>query len=382
MGPRSPGTATLPRAMALRRPSLLIVFVLFAAACSGGSEVTATTTTTTSTTTSTTTTTLATTTTTSTLPTTTTTLDPTLVTIAPEGFRSPVDGAATDGSGDRRAIAVKVDNHPEARPQSGLQEADAVVEILVEGGLTRFIAVFHLSDSAHVGPVRSMRPTDTTLLPLIGPMAMSGAQPWVLALAASRGTRLIGETVGSGLFRIATRVAPHNLYGDTTRLRATSDARSFPNTSPLWLYRLGEWRIPETRATTVELSWSGQQQVTWRYEDGRYTRWYGDTPHRWRAADGTTGQVTADVLVILAGRRHTARAPADGGSDVPAIETLGSGEAWVISRGGVWNGRWQRDAISDQFVLLEPDGTEAVVPPGFVWVSIFPEQRSVTITGD
>ena len=58
----------------------------------------------------------------------------------------------------RRTMAVKVDNHWDARPQSGIGEAETVFELLVEGGLTRFIALYHTADPAAVGPVRSVRP--------------------------------------------------------------------------------------------------------------------------------------------------------------------------------------------------------------------------------
>ena len=63
----------------------------------------------------------------------------------------------------RRVIAFKVDNNLNARPQSGLQEADTVMEILVEGGMTRFLAFFMDKASSYVGPIRSARPTDPTL---------------------------------------------------------------------------------------------------------------------------------------------------------------------------------------------------------------------------
>ena len=169
----------------LRKSLVLVAFLLVGAACSGGSSVETTTTVATPPTT---TTTLPTTTsaaTTSTTLGTTTTLDSTIVTLLPEGFRSPVNGLRADleTNLDRRAIAVKIDNHPEARPQSGLQEADAVIELLVEGGFTRFIAVFHDNDSEYLGPVRSIRPTDSTIIPAIpAPFAMSGVSHGCRAL--------------------------------------------------------------------------------------------------------------------------------------------------------------------------------------------------------
>jgi len=369
---------TLPSVM--RRTTALTAFLLAAAACSGTAAETTTmaTTTTTSTTT-----TLATTTTTSTTTTmaTTTTTDPSLIAIIAEEFRSPVNGLAADLETDldHRAVAVKIDNHPDARPQSGLQEADGTIEILVEGGFTRFIAVFHDGDSEYLGPVRSLRPTDSTIVPAIpAPLLISGGQPWVQSLAVSRGVKLIGEGT-IGLYRISTRVGPHNLYANTALARQTADVRGYADTAPTWIYRLGEWMIPETPATTVTLSWSDSTVVTWKYDNGRYTRWYGTTPHEYVTIDGERGQISADVLVILAGHEYTAFPPADG-TPVPETGTTGTGAAWVISRGGMWTGTWERTGITDQFRLLNADGTETVVPAGIPWVSIFPDDRPITIS--
>ncbi|MCP3976979.1 MAG: DUF3048 domain-containing protein, partial [bacterium] len=142
----------------VRLVALLMSFALLAAACSGdgADPITTTTAITTLPPVSTTgaTTVASSTTTTSTSTTTTTT------TLGPQN-PSPLNGLNVEDPEllERRAIAVKVDNHWNARPQSGIQEADMVYELLVEGGLTRFIAVFHHSDSGYVGPIRSLRPT-------------------------------------------------------------------------------------------------------------------------------------------------------------------------------------------------------------------------------
>lgn len=57
----------------------------------------------------------------------------------------------------RRPLGVMIENHKEARPQSGLSSADVVYEAVAEGGITRFLAVFYCKDAPYVGPVRSAR---------------------------------------------------------------------------------------------------------------------------------------------------------------------------------------------------------------------------------
>ena len=84
------------------------------------------------------------------------------------GPRWPLTGLPAEAVDQRPALAVKIDNHPSARGQWGLLQADVVFEELVEGGTTRFIAVFHSQGSSPVGPIRSARETDLEILPMFG----------------------------------------------------------------------------------------------------------------------------------------------------------------------------------------------------------------------
>ena len=145
----------------IRRTSLVLATLLVLGACSGGETADTTTTTTATTTSQSSTTTVADSTTTTAETTSTTAADETTVTTYPAAFASPLNGMASQNelNLDRRAIGVKIDNHVNARPQSGVLDADLVVETRVEAGFTRFIAFFHDNDSDYIGPIRSVRPT-------------------------------------------------------------------------------------------------------------------------------------------------------------------------------------------------------------------------------
>ena len=342
---------------------------LIAAACGGGGGAATTTTTDAAATTSSSTTTSSSSTTTVA---TTTTTSPTVA----DSVVSPLNGlpVVEEESVDRRVLAVKVDNHPAARPQSGLPEADAVVEVLVEGGFTRFIALFHDNDSIYLGPVRSVRPTDSTIAAAVGAtLVISGGQSWVQDLAVQRGVPLMGEG-SSGFFRIGSRSAPHNLYVDTATLRETADARGYSDQFGGPLYQVAAWdTLPADLASTVELSWAPSHRVTWRFQDGEYLRWEGTSEHRWVSRDGQSGgQLSADVLVILVGRQYTA---SGGGKTLPATETTGGGQAYVFYEGRVMSGDWSRPSVDDPFTLTADDGTPMTVPPGRPWIQIFPHDR-------
>jgi hypothetical protein len=345
---------------------LFVAFVLILAACSGAEASDETTTTTQPTTT------IPPTTITTTAPTTTTT------TTEPAGPVSPLNGLPVDDPEllDRGVLAVKIDNHVRARPQSGLQEADAVYELLVEG-VTRFIALFHDNDSDYLGPIRSVRPTDPTLVnPLDATFAISGGSGWILRRVTSQGTQLLGE--GPGMFRIGSRSAPHNLYGNTLELREAALARSYRNEPPPNLFSWGDLEGEEP-ATNVRLDWGNGLIVTWEWDGNSYLRSTGSTPHNWMTVDGEEGPLTFDTLIVLFARPYTARPPDPSqGTSVPAMETVGTGRALVFAGGEVTEGTWSRSDADDVFELTGADGDSLLVPPGVPWISVFPDTRTVS----
>jgi Tfp pilus assembly major pilin PilA len=353
----------------------VVVMALAAAACSGGEEPVAAQTTTTTTTapTTTTTTTAAPTTTatsTTTIPTTTTTLYP--------GPWSPLNGTPVEADAiDRRVIAVKIDNHPSARPQTGLDQADAVYELIVEGGLTRFIALFQTVDPEKVGPIRSGRPTDPTLIAFLdAPLQISGAQSWIISRINATGVKLIGDN-GTTTFRDSSRSAPHNLYGEVEEMRAVSDGRGYPDESPDPMFLFGDTPADGIAATAITLDWSSRPEVRWTWDGEAYLRWNDTVPHTWITAAGEEEQIAVPTLLVLTARQYTATPPGKG-SSVPALDTVGSGQALLFHSGRLVEGTWQRDAIDEPFTLELVDGAPMVVPPGQLWISVFPSQQRVT----
>ncbi len=354
------------------RTALLVALTVAAGACTGASaEPLASTTTAAtepSTTTSVTTTTLVPTTTTTTVPPPPTSLingtlleDPTLV--------------------DRQVLAVKIDNHRSARPQSGIESADMVIELMVEE-LTRFITIWHESDSSYLGPIRSARPTDSTLLRAMNEptFAISGAQDWIYEVLRSKDIHMLGEGE-PGIFRIKGRRPPHNLYVDTNLLRVAADAYSYPTDppgGPIWPF--GPMSEYTDVVSQVRIDFSGNiVRWTWDAEGRLWLRTVGGNDSTWVDEEGETGRIGVPVLVALYVDQYTARPPGLG-QPVPASRTLGSGKAFVFAEGRVSEGTWTRDSEFDWFTLSDPRGETILVPPGRVWVSLVPSHRGLTYT--
>jgi hypothetical protein len=343
----------------MRAAVLVTCLALVAAACGGDDAAD----TTTPTTVATTTTTRATTT---TRPTTTTTID--------DRPLSPLTGLPVDDAEmlDRRALVIKIDNHPDARPQSGLPHADVVLELPVEG-ITRLVGVFHTEDVDNVGPIRSMRPTDWQVALLFGgPLVMSGGQNWILARNRDNGVDLIGDVGRPVTYRISSRSAPHNLYGDTVAIRELADQRGYDDDPPDPIWEIGDMPRTAARATDIRLRFSSSLVADWAWTGSQYERNTNGVVHEWIDREGERSQVTADVLVVLQMRTYLAQPP-PGGGPARAVESIGSGAAWIFAGGRVIEGRWARADGDDGFELTDEDGETMQVPAGRPWISFFPE---------
>lgn len=345
--------------------ALLLSLALLVSACSDGAAEETTTTTTAP---ATTTTTRATTTTTR--ATTTTTID--------ERPTSPINGLPVDDPEllDRRALVVKIDNHPNARPQTGLDAADAVVELTVEG-ITRLVAVFHAGDAEVIGPIRSMRPTDGQLARLFeAPLVTSGGQDWVSSEVRSTGTSILGEVGSPQTFRSRSRSAPHNLYGNTGAFRDLADARDYDDSPPDPIWAFGELPDGSETASVVDLPFTPSARIEWTWDGDRYTKETNGVPHEWIDADGEAEQMWAEVLVVLEMTTFT-QSPPPGGGPAKAVVSVGDGAAYVFAGGRVVTGTWERPTLDDTFTLTTDDGEELTVPPGKVWIGFFDSDRTV-----
>ncbi len=310
---------------------------------------------------------------TTTVPTTTTTM-PTTSTTERLNDPSPLNGlpAEDEAKLDRRVIAVKIDNHPSARPQSGLQDADAVAEILVEGGITRFLALFHDNDSGYVGPIRSGRPTDAGVVRPVGTvLVIASANYWVVPYLLDRGVDIVDAHAPG--FRISGRRAPHNLYATTADLRREADRRNIEDDAPkTGLFAVAaDTTLQGEPASEIKLQWAQGHSVTWRWDGDGWIRLEGTTAHNWVDRDGNESQIKADVLVVIESTLFYDRR-------LPVLDTVGEGTALVLHNGSIVEARWSRDSIRDAFEFTDADGAPLTVPAGYSWTSIFPAGRDIT----
>jgi hypothetical protein len=272
-------------------------------------------------------------------------------TAAPRSVLTGQPGAAG------RVLAVKIDNVPAARPQTGLNSADLVYAIEVEGGLSRLMAVF---DTNHlppvVGPVRSARETDLQLLADYDnpALAFSGAQSELLPVL-KKSPDIVARTGTKNFFRNPDRPAPHNEFlhpkglADAAgvakdiglRFAARTPAGSAPGAT-------ASASMPAARFT---FSWNGSQYRV--------------------AMDGKRSPWTADNVIIQRVTVQQSRFHSRTGF-VPFSQTVGQGTAQVLRDGRSFAVRWNRPSAAAG-TTYQLNGVTVPLHPGRTWIVLAPK---------
>ena len=274
---------------------------------------------------------------------------------------SPFTGEPVTSPGP--VLAVKIDNIVNARPQTGLGRADIVYVLPVEGGLSRFLAVFSAHFPPVVGPVRSARDDDLQLLRQFGrpAFAYSGAQPQLLPVVQR--ARIVDLYAGraGGYYRDDRRVAPYNLYARTRELlaeaRGASAARDIG-------FRFGPAPAGGTVTAAQSVSYPAASfSFRWSRRAGRWLVWMDGA----RAMTTDGGQLRAATVVIQHTRVGSSRFREWGGP-APYAYSTGSGRAVVLRDGKAWQAHWSRPHGSDGTTFTTGSGQRMTFARGPVWV--------------
>ena len=294
----------------------------------------------------------------------------------------PLSGLPAPGPVARPALAVKIENSVDARPQTGLNSADMVWEEVVEGGITRFVAVYHSTVPAEIGPVRSVRPMDPAIAaPLHGLLAFSGGQRQYVDAVGAADLQILSQDAGSaGFHRSSARRAPHNVYATPQTLLDQADASHTASPPPQFTIA-GPTEQPTagTPTSVVRLTMSGVSHPSWTWSapNGSWLRAEGSAPAV--EADGTQLRATNVVVLTVDVVNTAALDPA--GNPVPETQLVGSGTALVAVPGGTLAATWSKPSIADPVVLTGADGTPVRLAPGSTWVELMPTGSGSVTTG-
>ena len=276
-----------------------------------------------------------------------------------------------------RPIAIMIENHNQSRPQSGLDQADLVYEMPVEGGITRFMAVFTRAPGL-LGPVRSCREYFIDrALEVDALYVHCGSSPTGYAYLKKSGINSIDEIKHEKpFFRDNTRKAPHNLYGKGAGiLDYTSDkfAMILPASPKLLNYGYSPSVATET-GESVRIKYHGNYTLDVKYENGAYQRYMNDVLHIDREtreplrASAVVVQVAAMQVIDKAGRQE--------------ISFIGSGKAWILERGKLTAVTWVKKTPRELTSYKDASGREYLFPKDLpVWVQVVSPAHKLFFNG-
>ena len=301
----------------------------------------------------------------------------------PQPGDSPLTGIGVGGyTTGHPALVVKIDNVGDvpggARPQVGINEADIVFEEMVEGGFTRFAAVFHSLPADPVGPIRSARSTDIALLSMLNhPLfAYSGANRDFKELV--RKSSMVDVSVdnypGKYYRAPSPRRTPHNLMSNTSQLHALAapDAQAPP---PLFDYRPAGTRPSEPGArpvSRVSTSWTYQGKTStnisydWNPGANGWTRIQNGALH----VDAAGRAVTPTNVIFQFVTYHDTGYVDSSGAHVPEADVIGSGDGWFLSAGYLSHVNWVKHDKEDVTEFRGDDGKYARLLPGRTWIEL------------
>ncbi len=317
----------------------------------------------------------------------------------------------------RRPLGIMIENHTDARPQSGLSSADVVYEAVAEGGITRFLALFYCQDAPFVGPVRSARVHFMKMLreygeyPLYahvggancdeetGSGCANGAKADALGLIRKLGWDSYNDMNQFGVpfpyfwrdyERLPNVATEHTVYSSTSKLwEFAKTKRKLTNVDEdniPWNKTFTSWKFQDDAATadrgTVAnikfsfwSSFSDTMSVVWNYDKqtNMYLRTNGGKPH----IDKNTGkQLMAKNVVIVFADEAPANDAYEGGHIL--YDLTGTGEALVFQNGKAIKATWNKENEETRMKFYDEKDKEIAITRGKVFVEILPTGNKVT----
>ena len=270
------------------------------------------------------------------------------------------------GEGYMRPMAIMIENHNQARPQSGLFAADIVYEMPVEGGITRFMGLYTKLPGL-IGPVRSCREYFVDrALEVDALYVHCGGSPMGYAYLAKTKIRSIDEIKNSPpFFRDKIRKAPHNLYGKGESIykymSKRTDMRVKTQPVPLSYGIRGE--LGKEAGDYLRINYHGNYTLVIKYENGVYHRYMNNILHLDRE---TKKPLDASAVVLQVASMKTVDAIGR-----QEISFIGTGSAYILEKGKRTKVTWHKTAPRSKTVYIDENGVEYLFPEnGQVWVQV------------
>jgi hypothetical protein len=284
-----------------------------------------------------------------------------------------------------RPIAVMIENTPDARPQSGLINADMVFEVVDEYGITRFVAVFSSYDSDLIGPVRSARQYYAELARSLDPIYVFwGTYPDGYKIVENLGLDYLsplGDETGNSSItanfidnngidskRDSSRVAPHNAYMFTPRIKELAKKAGYSlegGQSPL-KFKLDAVESERGNISDVTVDFSiPQYKAEFKYDskNNNYLKSVTGSPSMDRESGN---QIIVNNLIVMV---TDIKNSGDSAGHM-IVRTTQEGPAYYFLDGKVIEGKWMRDSALDPLKFKDKDGNTVLFNRGKTWIAL------------
>ena len=292
---------------------------------------------------------------------------------------SPLDGTkvATDKA-NRHPLAIMVENHPQARPQVGLDKASIIYEAITEGGITRFMAVYGPNDAPKVGPVRSARTYYIDWASEFNAFyAHVGGNLDALDKIKQDGILDLDQfSLGDTAYwrePEAGKAVEHTMFTSTDKLYDVAfNQKHWPANGDYTALKFKEPLEKTLRGLgqKIQINFSSAEyNVSWTYdlETNTYLRSMAGAPHK----DRDTGkQLSATNVIIQQMERW--EAPTTINESGWAMQTTGSNKVKVFSQGKEIDGTWKKTDRTSRTIFYDDQGNEITFAPGQFWIEIVP----------
>ncbi len=287
-------------------------------------------------------------------------------------FQYPLTGVGTEEKAAGRSVAVMINNHPQARPQSGLGQADVVYELLAEGDITRFLAIFQSEHPEKIGPIRSARDYYIELAKGYDSLYIAhGFSPEAKAML-DKGyvDNLNGMNLDGTLFyRSTDRKAPHNSYTSFENILKGAEKRNYEmDKAPSALTFLSKSEmegLEGNKAHSAMVTYFKNSIFNSMYEYDEELEKYKRFSNGVLTADNDTGEpVLLDNIFIVetdhkviddAGRR--------------SINLTSGGRGYLLQKGQWKEVEWEN---IDGKILPVSNGKKVGLVSGKTWINVIP----------
>jgi hypothetical protein len=292
-------------------------------------------------------------------------------------FKFPLTGLPADHEVKTRPYMVMVENAPQARPQTGLDQADLVYEILAEGEITRFVSVFQSHAAETIGPVRSIRPYFVEIGDALDAIIVhAGWSQDAMDMMAGRNLAHLDEVYGDGAYywRATDRKPPHNLYTSVDKMKKGAEARKFRTewNGPLLTFaKEGQSKLTGAAVHYVQIPYLMGYFASYDYDAaaGVYKRSMEGKPH----LDKETGkQLQTKNLLVLESKHKIL--DKEGRREV---DVFGPNKGMIFQEGMSQAITWERK--NGMLRAYASDGKEVPLLPGNTWVQIVPEGTKLKV---